>query len=71
MGVLVDILHTRLMDMRMGVRHPIVGVLVLVDDVLMVMRGVRMDVCLAVMFVLMDVKAVVRVVVFHIAPVIA
>jgi len=44
MRVCVNVLDARLVDVRMGVSLGVVGVLMLVLDVVVVMRGMRMDV---------------------------
>ena len=44
MRVCVNVLDARLVDVRMGVSLGVVRVLMLVLDVVVVMRGMRMDV---------------------------
>lgn len=68
----VIVLDARLMHVRMRVRHPVMSVLVLMVDVFVIMRCVRVGVRHAVVPMLVDVRRLVGVrFVGHIAPLIA
>jgi hypothetical protein len=72
MRMLVIVLQADLVHMPVRVRHPVMGVLMLMLDVLVIVRRMRVRVPNAVMLMLMRVRHLVRVLLSaHLASVIA